>query len=137
MVLSELGRFDEATDVLEATLEDYRFLVHTHPLNPDLDRVAGDALVVLHRGAEAKEAYRRAIDKDHLRLKTVSDATSEARVRWSLGRTFVALGDTESASTELARARALPSDAKTQHRLEEWMKENLDTATYAALVNPR
>jgi len=41
------------------------------------------------------------------------------------------------ALTQLARARALPSDAKTHYRLDEWMRESLDTATYAALVgNP-
>ena len=120
--------------MLEATLEDHRFLAHTQPLNPDHDRVAGDALVVLQRRDEAQDAYRRAIDKDYLRLETASDATSEARVRWSLGRTLVAMGEPDAASAELARARALPSDAMTRYRLDEWMRDNLDTAIYAALL---
>jgi preprotein translocase subunit SecA len=37
----------------------------------------------------------------------------------------------------VARARALPSDARTRYRLEEWMRDSLDTATYAALTDPR
>jgi len=135
--LSEMGRFDEASKVLEEALLNHRFLADIQPLHPDHDRVAGDALIALHRQGEAKEAYRRAIDKDQLRLKTISDATTEAKVHWSLGRTFVALGDTEAASLELALARALPSDARTQYRLDKWMQENLDTATYALLVEPR
>jgi len=137
MALSELGRFEEASEVLEGALEDHRFLAHTQPMNPDHDRGVGDVLVALHRDSEAQEAYQRAIHKDQLRLKSLPDSMSEARVHWSLGRTFVALGDTEAASLELTLARALPSDAKTQYRLDMWMRENLDTATYTALVGPR
>ena len=94
----------------------------------------GEVLSALDQPREARNAFERAIEKDRVRLAEASNATAKAKVHWSLGKTFVALGDPEAANESLARAVALPSNAKTRYRLSAWIQDNLDEDTYSALI---
>ena len=134
LALMELGRFDEAQGVLESSLDDQRFLAHTRPKVPDHDRAIGEVLAALDRPRESRSAFERAIEKDRIRLVGASNANEEAKVHWSLGKTYVALGDRNAAVESLARAVELPSSAKTRHRLGAWIEENFDEGTYTALI---
>ena len=115
----------KARQVLELALADQKKLEQQTPQDdPAPPRIKGQMLAMLGHEQEAHAAFLDAIQKDRARLERVNDPGTEARVRWSLGQTLLAMGDYEAGSQQLSRARAL-GPPSTRHLIDQWERDNL------------
>lgn len=124
-LLMQRGDPARAKEVLEIALSDQERFRREWPKSSEPDRVAGQVLTLLGRKEEAKDAFLQAIRKDQTLLQQVKDTTKEAWLRWSLGKTLLAMGNSDAASAEMSIARSLAGDRQTQYWMDVWMREGL------------
>ena len=126
--LMQTGQQEKAQKILELALSDQERFKKKWQGSPVPYRVAGQVLTLLGREGEAEGAFLQAVEIDQALLEQAKDATAEAWVRLSLGRSLLAMGDSELASREFSLARALRSDRRTQFQIDRWMRKNLQGA---------
>jgi len=73
-------------------------------------------------GGEAKQAYLRALELDHQRLSEVMDPEKESDYRWSLGKTFFAMGRKESAKEAITRAANITRVKHKRNMILRWFE---------------
>ncbi|MGH7410860.1 MAG: hypothetical protein ACREJ6_07370 [Candidatus Methylomirabilis sp.] len=133
-LLMRMGEHGKAKEILEIALAEQKRFQNETPDDPEPYRNAGKVLTLLGRAEEAQEEFQGALEKDRARLERATGARVRARVRWSLGITLLASGDAEAASAQLAMARAIAPDRRTQYLIDEWIQRNLKKD---ALAKPR
>ncbi|MGH7380697.1 MAG: tetratricopeptide repeat protein [Candidatus Methylomirabilales bacterium] len=121
LLLMQRGQHKKAREILELSLAEQRQVQQKWPERPIPYRIAGQVLALLGQREEAQAAFLEAIQKDEARLERVKDASDEARIRWSLGETFLAMGNFVAAAEQLSMARAL-ADPSTRFLIDQWIQ---------------
>jgi len=124
MLLMRMGEHTKAKQILDLALVEQKRFQEETPEDPTPYRLAGQVLKLLERQEGAQAEFMHALEKDRSKLEQATDAKVEARVRWSMGRTLFASGDSAAASEELSMARGI-ADRRTQFLIDEWIRENL------------
>lgn len=135
VLLMQMGKDIEARNALEYALIEQERFEKKMPGNPIPFRVTGQVLTLLKRDQEADAAFLRAVESDKARLDRAKNPVAEARIRLSLGQTFLAQGDIEAAIQQLSRARALAPDRRTRFKLDAWIRQNLGQEVFVKLTN--
>jgi len=127
ILFMRMGKRVKAKEILKLALADQKRFKQEWPESTVPYRIAGQVLTLLERKHEAEAEFLKAIEMDRGLLKGAKDPGAEARIRWSLGRTILALGDSEGAAEQLLTARALAPGPKTRRIIDQWIETNLRT----------
>jgi tetratricopeptide (TPR) repeat protein len=115
------GRGAEAEQVLRNALAEQEELQRALPQDPVPFSDAGRILSLLGERSAAAAALEAAAGLDIARLPGALGGSGEWAVRWSLGKTYHAMGYRDDAREEIAHAEALAPDDDTRSRIRRWL----------------
>jgi hypothetical protein len=125
-LLLRLGQEEKARDVLAQELAFLDDPSHIHPRESvAAERNRAIALKMLGREAEAATAFAAAVAADEAKLAAAKDAEAEAWARWSLAKTYAAVGNMDAAQKEARRAYERTPLGDLRKAITDWSRNNL------------
>jgi hypothetical protein len=121
IVYRRSGRSAEAEQVLRNALAEQEELQRALPQDPVPFRDAGRILSLLGESSAAAAALEAAVGLDIARLPATMGGLEEWAVRWSLGKTYHAMGYRDAAREEIGHAARLAPDEPTRGRIRRWL----------------
>lgn len=127
LVLLKLDKREDAKDVLNTALKELQLRRQREPDNPEVYRDIGKIFHILDRISEAGEAYNRSIELDQNRLRTAANAKEKAEYKYSLGKTFFAMGQYKAAAELLTQAAEVSPLESLKKDILYWKKKEEET----------
>jgi Flp pilus assembly protein TadD len=120
IVYRRSGRDAEAEQVLRNALAEQEEQQGNRPTDPVPFRNAGRILLLLGDGDAARTSLEAAAELDVARLQRTTNGPDEWTARWSLGKTYHAMGYRDAALDEIVRAQEVAPDDTIRSEISRW-----------------